>query len=132
MTISVHAKVAEQIGAINPKVEDKVVGVLVERELTKRADALVVVLDGLSKLESDLKKIRPDMEMYSPDDGSLAASAFSKAKNEEKKKMNEKIAKYTNAITKALDKGDYGDVYNLKNQKPGGSGDSEKTDTDAD
>lgn len=132
MTISVHAKVAEQIGAINPKVEDKVVGVLVDRELTKRADALVMVLDALAKLESDAKKIKPDMMMYDKDSGELAAEAFSKPKQEEKKKMNEKIAKYTNAITKALDKGDYGDVYNLKNQKPGGSGDSEKTDTDAD
>lgn len=132
MTISVHAKVAEQISAINPKVEDKVVGVLVDRELTKRSDALVMVLDALAKLENDLKKLKPDMEMYSPEDGSLAASAFSKIKNEEKKKLNEKITKYTNAINKALDKGDYGDVYNLKNQKPGGNGDSEKTDTDVD
>lgn len=132
MTISVHAKVAEQIGAINPKVEDKVVGVLVDRELTKRSDALVVVLDALAKLESDMKKLKPDMQMFGTEEGSAPVEAFSKAKHEERKKLGEKITKYTNALNKALDKGDYGDVYNLKNQKPGGSGDSEKTDTDAD
>lgn len=128
---SVQTKVAEQIAAISPKVEDSVVGVLVQRELTKRSDALVIVIDNLSKLELDLRKIKPDMDFYD-EDGTLSASSFSKAKNEEKKKLVEKIAKHTNAINKALDKGEFSDVYNLKNQKQGGSGDSSAADTASD
>lgn len=128
---TVQTKVAEQIATLNPKVEDAVVGVLVQRELTKRSDALVIVIDALAKLELEMKKQKPDMVFYDAD-GTLAAESFSKAKFEEKKKLGEKITKYENAITKALDKGDFGDVYNLKNQKPGGSGDSQAADPASD
>lgn len=128
---SVTVAVAQQIATLNPKVEEAVTKVLVERELNKRSDAIVVVLDTLSKLENDLKKIKPDQISYDLD-GKVTAETYSKAKSEEHKKLKEKIAKYTSAINKALEKADFGDVYNLKNQKQGGDGSSRETDTDSD
>lgn len=126
---SVQTKVAEQLGKISEKVETSVVDVFVKRELDKRSTALVQVLDTLDQLERDLKKIKPDMVFYS-EAGVEEAASYSKAKNEEKKKLQEKIGKYTKAIEKALDKGDFGDVYNLKNQGKGGSGAAEAVDTE--
>jgi hypothetical protein len=128
---TVHDKVADQISKINPRVEEQVVGVLVDRELKKRSDALVNVLDKLATLAGQLKKIRPDQGSYDAD-GKETASWFSKAKAQEKKKLEEQVSKMENAINKALTTGDYSNVYNIaagKDPKPSGSGDSAETDT---
>lgn len=112
---SVQIKVAESIANITPKVEDQVVEVLVERELEKRATAIVKAMDTLSKFEGELKKIRPDQTSFS-ETGEKISETYSKAKLEEKNKLQQKIDKNTKAINKALETGDYQDVYNLNKQ----------------
>lgn len=130
-SISVQQKIAEKIIELAPTVEEAVVDTLVERELVKRSEAVVQCMDLLSKLEGELKRIKPDQVSYDTD-GKIISESFSKGKFEEKKKLIERIGKFTNAITKALEKSDYGDVYNLKNQGAGGSKDSSTTDTETD
>lgn len=110
---SVQTAVAQQIVDISPQVEAKVVDTLVTRELTRRSDALVQVFDKLSKEESQMKKIaKPDQATYD-DKGAKVSEYFSKARVDEKAKLDKRIAKLTGALTKALEKGDFGDVYNL-------------------
>ena len=49
--------------------------------------------------------------------GKKVSEYYSKGRLDERNKLEGKISKITNAITKALDKGDFGDVYNLANEK---------------
>lgn len=118
---SITIAVAEKIAKINPRVEEQVVDTLVDRELDKRSKALVIVLDKLAELEKGLKKLGPDQVNYNPD-GSKATEFFSKSRLDEKNKHIGKIDKHTKAITKALDNGDFSDVYNLSQGKDTGDG----------
>lgn len=121
---SVQIKVAESITNIAPKVEDKVVDALVDRELEKRSTALVSAMDKLTKLETELNKFKADQVSYN-DAGEKVSETFSKAKLEERTKLNGKIIKMTNAINKALEKSDFSDVYNIDK-----SGDDKKQGSD--
>ena len=129
--ISVQQKIATQIAELAPSVEEAVVNTLVERELTKRSEAVVQCMDTLGKLEGDIRKIKPDQVSYDSD-GKIISESFSRNKFEEKKKLIERIGKYTSAITKAIEKADFSDVYNLKNQGAGGSSSNKETDTETD
>lgn len=124
---SVQIKVAESIANIAPKVEDQVVEAIVERELEKRSTAIVKAMDTLTKFENDLKKIKPDQTSFS-EIGEKISESYSKAKLEEKNKLTQKIDKNTKAINKALETGDYQDVYNLNKQ----GGEPAKQDTSTD
>lgn len=124
--ISLQEKVATKIATIAPVVEDKIIEALVAREVTRRSDALTKAIDALSKMEGEKRRVKPDQVQYN-EDGSVKDQSYSKLKTEELKKLNQKIDKYTNSINKALDKADYGDVYNLdkagSDQKSGGDAD---------
>lgn len=114
---SVQVKVAEQITGLSPQVEDKVVGVLVGRELTRRSDALVKVMDAHEKLGKDMQRLKPDQISYN-EKGEKVAETFSKSKLDERAKLQKNIDKHANAINKALEKAEFGDVYNLSQGKP--------------
>jgi len=128
---SVHQKIATRIAELVPSVEETVVNMLVERELTKRSEAIVQCMDTLAKLEGDLRKIKPDLVSFDTD-GKIVSENFSKNKFEEKKKLIERMGKYTSAITKAIEKADFGDVYNLKNQGASGGSSSKETNIETD
>lgn len=123
---SLQTKVAEKIATIAPVVEEKIIDALVSREVNRRSDALTKAIDDLSKMEGEKRRVKPDQVQYN-EDGSVKDSSYSKAKTEELKKLNQKIDKFTNAISKALDKADYGDVYNLSkaDNNPKSSGDAD-------
>src|SRR5882672_9268512 len=107
---SVQVKVAEQLSAISPKVEDKVVDALVSRELTKRSDALVQVMDLLAKAEKDHRKLGPDQKTFD-EKGTVTGESFSQGRTTERKKSQQRIDKLTGALTMALEKGEYNNVY---------------------
>lgn len=83
----------------------------VERELTKRTDALVKAFDKLSAAKGDLNKIKPDNVLYNEDE-TVASSTFSKAKLEERNKARKAVKKIEDAINAAL-AGDFSKVYNI-------------------
>lgn len=124
MANSVATAVASKIADLGPSVEAQVVDTLVQREIDRRSEALVKIIDLHSKLEMDLKKIHPDQKSFD-EAGKEVSSTFSKNKYEEKKKLTEKITKFENAINKALEKKDFSDVYNLANS---GKSDGNKSD----
>lgn len=96
---------------MSPRVVDKVVEAVVERELNKKAEALVRVFDLVSREEKELKKIKPDIVSYN-EDGSVASSTWSKQALDNKGKLEKSIEKMKKAVDKALDTNDYSDVYN--------------------
>lgn len=109
---TIHQKVSEQIAAINPVIEDKVVGALVTREANKRADAILKGIDKLSDLSRERRKTdKGDTVTYNKD-GTVASELYSKERIEANKKADDAISKLTAAVNKALN-GDCGDLYNL-------------------
>jgi len=129
---SIREKIAETIVNAAASVEDKVVDVFVDREVAKRSEALVKVIDKINDAENSLKKIRPDQISYN-EKGEKVQESFSKGKLDEKNKLHQQIDKIMKAITKALENNDYGDVYNLaggKDQGKGGGKDSGEASAD--
>lgn len=124
---TIREAIGQRLAEIAPNVEDKILDTFVDREVDKRAKAVVNVIDQLVKLEQDLRKIKPDQQFFDAD-GKETGASYSKTKVEEKKKLEDRIAKFTNAVNKAVDKGDYGDVYNLASGKSDQSGSSSDSD----
>src|ERR1041384_5725629 len=123
---TVTDKVAEEITKLAPRVESEVVAILVNRQVKKRVDALVSVLDMVDKANKDLLKLRADMVFFN-EAGEALEPVFSKSKNEEKKKLKVKIDKLEKGLTKALEKNDYEDVYNISSGKTSPEGDAGST-----
>lgn len=113
---SIREKIAEQLAELSPSVEAQVISTMTEREIDKRANAIVTVLDKASKLKNDLNKCRPDQIMYDTE-GKKVSEGFSKAKLDERNKILAVIKKHDDAINKALEKQDFADVYNLAGGK---------------
>lgn len=120
MQNTVTTKVAVRIANLAPDVENKVVDVLVQRELDRRSTALVTIIDRLDKAERDFRRLGADVITFD-ENGAKTSEAFSKARVDERKKAKEQIDKMTKAIDKALTGGDFNDLYNLANQKAGGA-----------
>ena len=111
-TISIREKVGEQIAALSPAVEAKVVEHFVKKEAERRADAIIKGIDKLSELTRERRKTdKGDIVSYNGD-GSVATQAYSKDRLEANKKADEQISKLTTAIDKALE-GDASDLFNL-------------------
>jgi hypothetical protein len=115
MTKTTRTTVADQIKAISPAVEDRVLeaAVLFAREVTRRADMIVAGLDQLKKLETEGYKIAKGSVVTFNADGSEASLTYTKEQLEEIKKNDEKVKKLTGALDKAIGKGDVGDLSNL-------------------
>ncbi len=134
MAEDIRTKVAQEITKSLGRVETDVVDILVERDLKKKSEALVKVIDKLSEEEKEMRKLGPDNQQFDAD-GKKTGESFSKKRIEERNKTKGKITKLTNAINKALgEKGDFSDVYNLasgKDSASSSSGDETETDTEA-
>lgn len=116
--ISVSTKVAEKLAELGGSmVEDRVVDTMLEREIEKRSNALVKVMDLLEQAEKSFKKLGPDQHTFNVD-GSKATEGYSKSRIDERNKATKQVARLTGAINKALGPNkDYGDVYNLASGK---------------
>ena len=126
---SVQIKVAEQVAQLGPSIEDKVVDVMVTRERDKRSDALVRVLDLHQQAEKDLNKVKPDLS-YMGEDGKVT-QMYSKVQLENLNKSKKKVENIANAINKALEKKDFGNVYNLAQGNEPVADDSAGDDTES-
>jgi hypothetical protein len=121
----IRADVGAQLAKIAPRVIEKVSISLVDRGLGKRADAIVNCIDKLEKEESELKKIdRPDSILHDRE-GKIIDEAFTKKRSDDIKKIEARIQKLTKSINKAIETGDYADVYNLAAGKDQGTGNPE-------
>jgi len=85
--------------------------ILVEREVSARADAVLAVLGKLDEVRKAARKIKPDQVSYDAQ-GKIVSESYSKAKADELKKNGEEAAKVEAAIAKAFE-GDFGKVKEL-------------------
>lgn len=120
----IRVAVGEQLAKIAPRVETEVVEAIVDKGVEKRVNALISCLDKLETADKELSKLGPDDVKYD-DKGAKTDEFFTKKRVDERAKAQGKINKLTNAINKALDKGDYSDVYNLAAGKDTPASDTE-------
>jgi hypothetical protein len=120
--MNINEKVAERLTSVAPVVEDRIVDLLAEKEISRRVE---IITQGLARLEEMDKQSRrferPDVETFTAD-GAAAPAVFSKARFEEKNKHADGIAKLTASIDKALD-GDTSELAKILQQKGGKGGD---------
>lgn len=112
---TISQRVASEVASVasTPAILDSVVKSLVSQEINRRSDALLKVINQAFSLKKELYKVKPDILSYNVD-GTVAQAAWSKPKLEEKKKLEEKLDKLDRAIAKAVEKGDYTDVFNAE------------------
>lgn len=123
--MKVADQVAEDIKAMNPDVEASLVDALVDREKSKRVDALVICYDKWQKLRGEIRKAeRPD-QVFTDKDGKITGESFSKKAFDALKTLREKAEKIERAVEKAI-KGDVGDAYNIARDKGDGGNKSEE------
>lgn len=133
MADDLRTKVATEITNSLGRVEQDVIDALVERDIKRKAESLVKCIDKLTEAEKEMQKLGADNITFDAD-GKKIGESFSKKRIEERNKTKGRIQKISGAINKALEKGDFGDVYNLssgKDTSEGSSGDKTETDTQA-
>jgi hypothetical protein len=104
------AEVADKIKNSAPEVQEKLISLLTEREITLRVNLLDKAFGELKTLQTDMYKLKADQESFN-EAGEVIARTFSKARLDERKKLQEKLEKLENSIGKALE----GDFSKLKN-----------------
>ncbi len=97
------SEVSDLIKNSHETVKQKLVSVLVEREINERVDLLVSAINKLKDIKKELDKIKPDIETFDAITFTKLPTQFSKSKWEEKKKMTERKEKLEKVIDSALD-----------------------------
>lgn len=121
---SINIAVAEQVQKLgSTKVVDAVVEKLVAAEVTKRADALA------SAIKLSEETLREQRKASKADQVAISATGekvetFSAKAYETLKKLNEKLAKIDNVVTNAIEKSEWGKLYELV--KGGGNATSDE------
>ena len=83
-------------------VENRVVDMLVEKQVAARANKLVKALETISSLQKDLEKLKgPDNILYNAD-GKVTQELFSKERINQIKEHTKKIEKLHKTINNAL------------------------------
>lgn len=96
---------------------EKAISALVERTVAKQADAIVKVIDLIDQEKRNLNKInRPDIIALNAE-GKTSREEYTPARMQEINKAKQKITKLENALAKALEKDDFGDLYNAASGK---------------
>lgn len=111
-TPTIREQVRERLTTVGDRTREAVIEHFARQEAEKQAQAIIKGLDKLDGLERDLRKIRPQVTGFDADGQPVGQPTFTKEQVEERKKLTEQIRKLTNAINKADDKGDFGDLYN--------------------
>lgn len=104
--------VKTKVSASPEVVQNRIIDLLVEREVSARVDMIDQALAKLVAFKKDLEKIKPDTSTFT--EAGVETRVFSKAKFEEKKKLEEKIAKLEGALDKALENsGEYNKLVDV-------------------
>ena len=125
---TINIAVAEQVASLgSAKVVDTVVEKLVQAEVTKRAEALAAVIKlSEDTLREQRKAGKPDQVAI--DTNGVKVETFSVKAFEANKKLVEKLNKIDNIVANAVEKGEWGKLYELV--KGGGNAAAETAKTD--
>lgn len=110
---TIREAVAESLGALSERTRAQVVEHFAAAEATKQATAIISGLDKLSALENERRRIKPTYQGFDLEGKGIGEPFFTKEQVDQNKKLGEQIEKLTKAITKADEKADFGDLYNI-------------------
>ena len=110
---TIREAVADTLGNLSERTRNQVVEHFAAIEATKQATAIIAGLDKLSALENERRRIKPNYQGFDIEGKGVGDPFFTKEQVEQNKKLGEQIEKLTKAITKADEKADFGDLYNL-------------------
>ncbi len=116
---TIREAVASTLNNLTDRTRSAVIEHFAAAEATKQANAIIAGLDKLASLENERRRIKPVVSGFAIDGTAVGDPVFTKDQVEQNKKLGEQIEKLERAITKADDKADFGDLYNLT--KGGGS-----------
>lgn len=111
--LTIRSQVRERLASVGDRTREAVIEHFAQQEADKQAQAIIKGLDKLDGLERDLRKVKPQFSGFDGEGKPMGEPMFTKEQVEERKKLVGQIEKLTNAINKADDKGDFGDLYNL-------------------
>ena len=120
---SVLAEVADVLKGSSQGVRTRLVGALVERELSKRVDTLDKALVKRRELVKDLEKIRAEDTFDA--EGTKVPGTFTKAQNEQRKKAKERLTKFDAALERAF----AGEGFDKLSQLVAGGSDKDESDS---
>jgi hypothetical protein len=106
------------IAASAPIIQERLITVLADREINKRAEMLITAMDRLANARSTANRFKPDVVTYNGD-GTKASETWSKKGLEESIKASQLTAKWIKTIEVALDKGDFNELAKMVNQPEG-------------
>lgn len=110
---TIREAVADTLGNLSERTRNQVVEHFASIEATKQATAIISGLDKLNALENERRRIKPTYAGFDIDGKGVGDTFFTQEQVKQNKELGEKIEKLTKAITKADEKADFGDLYNL-------------------
>lgn len=105
--------ISERIGLSAADIKERVITLLVEKELVERTNKIVNAMTEVDKFKKLLNKSKPDIKTYN-EDGSTATETWSKDKIDERKLCQDKLNKLEVALIKAIESGSYDELNNIK------------------
>lgn len=106
----------DRLGNASDTLKEKVVQIQFEKELDKRANAVIQGLAKLETLNKDLKKLveKPDVQTFDVD-GKDVQKAFTKSAVDEIKRVREAVGKQEAALSDALERNNFDKLFNSQN-----------------
>jgi hypothetical protein len=112
-TKDINTAVADSLAGAGNEIKTRVINMLKEAEVDRRASALHKAVTKVRDLNKDLQKLKPDHETFD-DKGAKITSGYTKPKLDERNKLIAEIEKYEKAIgTATTEQPDFGDLFNL-------------------
>lgn len=111
--MDIKNEIAERLVGSSEVVKEKVIDILFQKELDRRTDACLKVIEKLAELDKQYsKENKPDVVTYN-EDGSIDKSSYSKDKVDALRKLREQRTNLDNALKKALVDNDFSKVLEL-------------------
>lgn len=111
--MDIKIQVAERLIGSSKSVKDKVLEVLTNKELERRTEACLKIIEKIEELDKQYKKeSKPDIETYN-EDGTVDKTSFSKEKVDSLRKLREQRVRFDDALKKALEQNDFSKALEL-------------------
>lgn len=111
--MEIKNEIAERLVGSSGVVKEKVIDILFQKELDRRTDACLKVIEKLAELDKQYKKEnKPDIETYN-EDGTVDKQTYSKEKAEALRRLREQRSNLDAALKKALEHNDFSKVLEL-------------------
>lgn len=112
MKTPVQQAVIEALKDVGERTRAQVIEHFASLKAKKQAEALIKAIDKIDEAKKALEKIRPTPTAFDADGNPIGPPSFTKDQIDEKKKIEATLKKLLDAVNKADDTGDYGDLYN--------------------